>query len=71
MPGLAAEPKVPDACALCIPISGPLFMPSLWLVASRSLVPRALIPGGFRFSVSGSCAGLSPVSTLMSSSHVD
>lgn len=46
-PGLAAEPKVPNAYALHIPVSGPLFMPSLWLVATLSLVLLAVIPGGF------------------------
>lgn len=45
VPGLAAEPMVTNACALCIPISGPLFVSSLWLVISLSLVLLALISG--------------------------
>lgn len=42
----SAEPTVPNACALCFPISGPMFMSSLWLVVSLSLVLLALIPRG-------------------------
>lgn len=41
--GLAAEPKVPNACILCIPTSG--LMSSSWLVASLTLVLFVLIPG--------------------------
>lgn len=43
--GLAAEPKVPNACVLCIPTSGPSLMSSSWLVASLTLVLFALISG--------------------------
>lgn len=40
--GLAAEPKVPNVCVLCIPTSG--LMTSSWLVASLTLLLFVFIP---------------------------